>query len=384
MSGKWHYFDEEDLAAVKKVLDQGVLGGLGDTPAIDALERAFCEAFGSPYAMACSSAMTGLHPAVAAAGAGCGDEVICDSLVGFGAVAAMFNNAIPVFADVQRDTFLMDPESLRSRISERTKAIIVTHLCGLMADMDEIMAIAKEHNLKVIEDCAHAIYATYNGKYAGTVGDFGVFSFQESKQMATGEGGLVTYRDPEMTEKLDEMIGFGTMPRRISLNYRMTQVIAAIAGVQFKRAKGYVDMGVAAGELYNAAVADSPLIAEQVTPAGRVHTYHLWGATYEGDKHGLPFEEFKRIGEENGWVGWWGYISKVPYLHDVIGKPLAFGRGCPTACPQRGRDAMYEEGTCPNAEEIMPRFLLVWTGGDPVVHEQAADALRKTVEAASG
>ena len=380
---RWHYFDDEDLMAVKEVLDAGALGTIGESKPMRGLESAFCEAFDSPYAVGVCNAMAGLHSAVAATGAGAGDEVVCDSLVGFGALAATFNNAIPVFADVRRDTHTMDPESLKACISERTKAIIVTQLWGLIADMDEIMAIAKAHNLMVIEDCAHAIYATYNGKYAGAIGDIGVFSFQESKQLGTGEGGLVMYRDPDVGRRLNEMITFGTMPDRVALNYRMTAVIAAIAGVQFKRLPSYVDICMRSAEHYNAAVADTDLIAAQVTPPGRVNTYHLWAATYEGESKGLPLDDFVRVAEEKGFSCMWRYIQKAPYLYDVFQQPVAFGRGCPMKCPLRLRDAMYEPGHCPNAEDIMSKLALVWTGGDPDSHEAAAAKLREAVEAAS-
>jgi len=379
----WHYYDDEDLMAVKKVLDSGVLGTIGDSEPLQAVEGAFCEAFGSPYAAGVCNAMAGLHSAVSAAGAGAGDEVVCDSLVGFGAVAAAFNNAIPVFADVRRDTHTMDPESLRACISERTRAVIVTHLWGLIADMDEIMAIAAEHGLLVIEDCAHAIFATHNGRYAGAIGDMGVFSFQESKQLGTGEGGMVLYRDPKIGERLTDMITFGTMPRRIALNYRMTAVIAAIAGVQFKRTPHYVDLCVRAAAHYNQAVAGGPLIAPQVTPPGRVNTYHLWAATFEGEDQGLPFDDFIKVAAEKGFSCMYRYIQKAPYLYDVFREPRAFGRGCPTQCPLRVRDAMFEPGRCPNAEDIMSKLLLVWTGGDPDAHQAAADNLHAAIEAVS-
>lgn len=382
--GRWHYFDDEDLQAVKEVLDRGQLGTIGDCPPLRALEQGFCDTFGSPHALGVCNAMAGLHSAVAAAGAGAGDEVVCDSLVGFGAVATTFNNAIPVFADVRRDTHTMDPESLKACLSERTRAIIVTQLWGLVADMDEIMAIAKEHDLVVIEDCAHAIFATYRGRYAGAIGDIGVFSFQESKQLGTGEGGMILYRDPELGRRMTEMITFGTMPERIALNYRMTAIIAAIAGVQFRRAPGYVDICMESAGHYNAAVAGTELIQAQVTPPDRVNTYHLWAATYEGDRLGLPFDDFIRLAEEKGFSCYWRYIAKAPYLFEVFQQPVAFGRGCPTHCPLRLRDAMFQPGRCPNAEEIMSRLLLMGTGGDPEAHRAAADRLREAVEAAGG
>ncbi len=380
---QWHYFDDEDLQAVKAVLDAGALGTIGVSPPLQALEQDFCDTFSSPHAMGVVNAMAGLHAAVAASGAGAGDEVVVDSLVGFGGIAATFNNAIPVFADVRRDTHTMDPESFRERISERTKAVIVTQLWGLIADMGEILAIAKEHGLMVIEDCAHAIFAQYNGKYAGTLGDVGVFSFQESKQLGTGEGGMMLYRDPEVGQRLEQMITFGTMPDRIALNYRITAVMAAIAGVQFKRAPGYVDICMRSAEHYNAAVADTDLIRAQVTPPGRVNTYHLWAATYEGDSQGLPLDDFIKVCEEQGFSCMWRYIGKAPYLFDVFQKPVAFGRGCPMQCPLRLRDVAYTPGLCPNAEDIMSKLALVWTGGDPDSHQAAADKLRAAIEAVS-
>jgi len=366
------------------VLDSGRLGTIGGGPAIDGLEKAFCEAFGSPHAMAVCNAMAGLHAAVAASGAGAGDEVVVDSIVGFGALAAMFNNAIPVFADVRRDTHTMDPESLRARVSERTKAVIVTQLWGLIADMDEILDIAAEHNLLVIEDCAHAIFATHNGRYAGAIGDVGVFSFQESKQLGTGEGGMVLYRSAEVGKRLEEMVTFGTMPERVALNYRMTAVIAAIAGVQFKRTPEYVDICVRSAAHYNAAVADTDLVAAQFVPEGRVNTYHLWAGTYQGDEKGLPMDDFIRICGEVGFSSYWRYIQKAPYLYDVFSEPKAFGRGCPTQCPLRARDAMYSEGQCPNAEWVMAHLLLNGTGGDPDYHAAAAESLRKAIDVAEG
>ncbi len=380
----WHYFDHEDLAAVKEVLDRGQLGTIGVAPALQALQDAFCQEFDSPCAMGVCNAMAGLHAAVAAAGAGAGDEVVVDPLVGFGAIAVLFNNAIPVFADVRRDTHTMAPDSLRERISERTKAVIVTQLWGLIADMDEIMEIAKEHDLLVIEDCAHAIYATYNGEYAGTIGDVGVFSFQESKQLSTGDGGIVLYKDPEVGRRMNEMVTFGTMPKRIALNYRMTEVTAAIARVQLKKTPGYIDICIKSAGYYNDAVADTDLIVPQFVPEGRVNTYHLWASTYEGDEQGLSFDEFQRIAEEHDVSFMWRYIQKVPYLHDVIRQPIAFGRGCPIECPLRARDAMYYEGLCPNAEEIMSRLMLTSTGGNPDDHARTAENLRKAIEAAEG
>jgi dTDP-4-amino-4,6-dideoxygalactose transaminase len=172
------------------------------------------------------------------------------------------------------------------------------------------------------------------------------------------------------------------MPRHIALNYRMTAVTAAIAGVQFRRTPGYVDTCIRSAAHYNEAVSGSALIVPQRTPPDRTNTYHLWAATYEGDRLGLSFDEFQRLAEDRGFGCMWRYIQQAPYRYEVFQEPRAFGRGCPTRCPLRQRDAMFGEGQCPNAEDIMSRLLLVWTGGNPDDHARAAGKLREAIEAA--
>jgi hypothetical protein len=112
-----------------------------------------------------------------------------------------------------------------------------------------------------------------------------------------------------------------------------------------------------------------------------VHTYHLWAATYEGDAKGLPMDDFIRVAGEKGFSCMWRYIQKPPYLFDVFQKPVAFGRGCPMQCPLRLRDAQFAPGRCPNAEDIMSKLLLVWTGGDPDAHATAAERLQAAIAA---
>ena len=136
-------------------------------------EEAFAAKTGAVKAMAKSSAMSGLFEAVSVSGAGPGYEVICDPLVHFGGVAAVFFNAVPRFADIKPDTYNMDPESLLANITSLTRAVIVTHLWGQSAEIEKIAQICKEKNLFLIEDCAHGIGCTWNGKHIGTFGDLG-------------------------------------------------------------------------------------------------------------------------------------------------------------------------------------------------------------------
>ena len=167
-------FGDRDLEILSEVIASGNLSALSGGQVTPRFEAAFAQAHGAKCGVAMNSAMSILHASVIAAGAGAGDEVICDPVCVFGAVAAMYNNAIPVFVDIDPITWNMDPGLLEASISPRTKAVIVTHVCGLAAEMDRIVEISHRHGLVVIEDCAHATLTRYKGRFCGTWGDIGV------------------------------------------------------------------------------------------------------------------------------------------------------------------------------------------------------------------
>ncbi len=374
----WRRFDDEDLRRLREVLATGHLNAIGGTQT-PAFEQEFAAAMGARHAVAVCNAMAGLHAAVAAAGAGAGDEVVVDSIVGFGALAAMYNCATPVFADIDPETHCMSPASLRERITERTKAVIVTHLWGLCADMDEILAVARAHDLVVIEDCAHALFATYNDRYAGTMGDYGVFSFQQSKHMTTGDGGMVVCASEELADGIRSFINFGTIPDRLAWNYRMNELTAAVGRVQLTRAREYVRACQQNAALYNEAVSGCEWLVPQAVPEGREHAYHIWAAGFYGERAGISLDVFREACQVEGFSASFGYIGKPPYLHDTIREPRAYGRGCPTRCPHLPAPADYREGLCPNAETLMPRLILVGTGGEAGYHRANAEALRRAI-----
>ncbi len=359
---KWHYYDDEDLQAVKRVLDSGNLCSFGaaakESPAF---EEEFKAEFGAPLAVAIVNAMAGLHVAVVASGAEAGDDVIVDPMVTFAALGALYHNCKLAFCDVEKDTHLMDASKLEEVATERTKAIIVTQLWGQCADMDAINAFAQERGIVVIEDCAHAIYATNDGKYAGTMGDIGVYSFQGSKQMAVGDGGMTVMKDERHREIVNEMNTFGTVPPRLGWNYRMNEVVAAIGRVQLTRARGYVDMCIEGAAQYSKAVEGCEWLLPQINRPGRVNTYHIWTAIFEGDKYGISKEDFLQATADKG-LGWsMGYIERPAYAHDCIAKYLD------------------REPYCPVAEYLMPRLLLTSTGGDPQSHVENAEKLAEVI-----
>ncbi len=377
-------FDDKELSLLKQVLDSGKLSALGGGAFTPRFESEFAAALGAKHAVAMNSAMSVLHASVIVAGAGAGDEVICDPVCVFGAVAAMYNNAVPVFVDINPVTWNMDPDLIEAKITERTKAIIVTHVWGLPAEMDRIMAVARRHKLLVIEDCAHAIFATYKGRCAGTWGDIGSFSFQMSKQLGLGDGGMAVTDSDEIAKALDLHAGaptFASVAHGLHFNYRMTEQTAAIGICQLERAAGYIAGLIENAALYDAALADCSWIALQRGPAESKHTFHLWGATFHGDKAGVTMDDFRKALAETKCSLGIGYTKMPAYKHPVIAQRMGYGRGCPLDCPHyKGPHNRYPDGLCPKAEDLFPRLLMLGAFGLKAHHEANAEKLRKAVE----
>ncbi|MDI6828880.1 MAG: DegT/DnrJ/EryC1/StrS family aminotransferase, partial [Armatimonadota bacterium] len=195
-------YGEREMEILGEVIRSGQLGALNGQ-FTTRFEAEFASMIGAKFGVAMNCAMSVLHASIMCANAGAGSEVICDPVFIFGALACLYNNAIPKFVDIDPNRHTLDPSKLEAEINERTKAIIVTHAWGLPADMDPIMEIAHKHNLLVIEDIAHAILAKYKGRYTGILGDIGSFSFQASKQMSLGDGGMATTNNEELARKLN-------------------------------------------------------------------------------------------------------------------------------------------------------------------------------------
>jgi len=380
-------FDGHDLANIKRVLDSGALGSRGyDSGVRGEFERKFAQTMGAQYGIAMSSAMAGLHMAVAAAGVGPGDEVICDPIVQFGAFATMYHNGYPVFADVDKAPHNMSPESVLKVISPHTKAIICTNLWGQTCRLDALRQIADEHRLILIEDCAHSIYATHQGKYAGTWGRIGVFSFQMSKQMATGDGGITITSDERMFEELKQMCSRGSHSPKLSYmwNYRMTDLVAAVALVQLDRTRDYVKECIQAANVYNEALKDCNWIRPQAGYEDSENTYHLYAATFHGEECGIKLDDFKKALSKEGCSLHFGYNNSVPaYFHSMFAEAQAYGesgKGCPTKCPFYKGTYKYEPGLCPNAEDVMPRLMITGTFKSKESAQRDAEGLLQAIK----
>lgn len=221
--------DEDEIAAVTAVLRSGIIA---QGRKVEEFEEAFAQFIGTKYAVAVNSGTAALHIALLAQGIGEGDEVITSPFTFIAtANSILFTGAKPVFADIEEETFNIAPDSIAEKITPRTKAIIPVHLYGQPCDMKKIMGIADEHKLAVIEDACQAHGAEYEGKKVGSFGT-GCFSFYPTKNMTTGEGGMITTNDKDIAQKARMIRSHGQRQRYLheilGYNYRMTNIAAAI------------------------------------------------------------------------------------------------------------------------------------------------------------
>jgi len=221
---------------VMEVLESGMLV---QGPKVAALEEVFAKLCDVKYAVATTSGTTALHTALLAHGIGEGDEVITTPFTFIASAnSILFTGARPVFIDIDIETFNLDPDQIEAAITPRTKAIMPVHLYGYMCDMDAIMAIAKKHNLVVIEDACQAVGATFKGKKSGSFGT-GTFSLYATKNVMTGEGGMITTDDEALAEKCKLIRSHGMKVRyyhdMLGYNYRMSDLLAAIGLAQMER-----------------------------------------------------------------------------------------------------------------------------------------------------
>jgi perosamine synthetase len=379
-------YDNSDLDSIRQWLDTNQ--DSSSEKMIGKLEELISGDYPSPRVLATNSAMASLHLALQTVGVGPGDEVIVDPIVVFAGMAAMFQNAVPVFADINPQTFNIDPASIRTRITPRTKAIICTHHFGSICEIEAIMEIAREHNLPVIEDCAHSLFATRGGRYAGLFGDFAAFSFNHRKQLSTGQGGFLLVNTEEFAEKSKDK-GFGRVPARLNWNYQMPGLVAALALSQWERAKEYVRKDAELARLYSEAIAGCSWLVPQKISAENWCAYHIWAAVYKGDEVGINYDDFMKVLREKGGdyflpsfmpYGAFGLKPSPVYRYPIFNEPLAYTKRCPTYCPHYEGEVDFSEGLCPNAEYLVPRMFN--TVLSPVEDERIyryAEALAKTV-----
>lgn len=340
------------------------------------------------HVMTCSSGTAALHIAVAAAGIGVGDEVITSPITDIGTViGVIYQQGVPVFADLGGSTYNLDPKDVERRITAKTKAIIAVHLCGNPCEMEELRRLADKHNLALIEDAAQAWGAKYRGKPIGTVGHITCFSLQNSKQITCGDGGVVASSDPKFGPLLQRFgdKGFdrikGGLWQSFATNYRMSEPQAAVAAAQLERVEGIVSKRMRLGNLLTKKISGVPgILPHQVHPEDRC-VYWFYFMRIDPEKFRCDRAEFvKALGAE-GVQASAGYIPVPLHRNPVFEKHGFFNGRWPVR--EFGLTKMdYSKHETPVAEEILK------TGIRIVIHEEmpadyiesVGEAVRKVAE----
>lgn len=372
--------------SVREHIDRVLAYGFHNTTSVGVaaeMERGFAEKFDSRYAILHSNGTTTMHSALIASGVGPGDEVIVPPLTAAATgLVVLHANAIPVFADIDPETYTIDPDDIRRKLSSRTRAIIPVSIYGLPPDLDEIMEIASEHDLKVIEDNAQCYLSTYRGRMAGSIGHFASYSFQASKHMTCGDGGILICSDPDLADGARKASSFGyasatalpgesVMPeehrcrpdavRHVTwgFNFRMPEIAAAVTLGELERLELLVAMRIESAMLFDQVVRDCSWLAPPMVPEDRTHSF--WTYVCRIDRDGPDWNELRSRFVEAGGDGFYG--AWLPTYREPVLKELS---AAVETQPERyphlaGVMPDYREVSCPVLEDVQPRLMQIKT-----------------------
>jgi len=361
---------EEEKKAVIEVLESGKLSSFTATGAtflggkkVKEFEKLVADYHNIKYAVSFNSATAALHAAVIACDVNPGEEMITTPYTfTSSATCALMNNAVPIFVDIKEESYNLDPKEIEKNISPLTKAINVVHLFGQPAEMNEIMNIAKKHNLKVIEDCAQAPGAIYKNKIVGTIGDCGILSFTENKNITCGEGGMLITDNEEIAEIARLIRNHGEAviegqkrsynPTILGWNYRLTEVDAAIGIEQFKKLDKLNDHRIKLSNYLKDKLKNIEGLEPQEVLEDTKHVYYVLAFNYDEDKIGINRDLFVKALNAEGISFGGGYIKPL-YLTPIYHKNKPF------IYKSYKGNAKYDEGTCPVAEQLYKKGLIL-------------------------
>ncbi|MEG0910515.1 MAG: DegT/DnrJ/EryC1/StrS family aminotransferase, partial [Ruthenibacterium sp.] len=343
--------------------------------------------------VATSSGTAALHVALGTVGVSAGDEVIVTPITDMGSlIGILYQNAIPVFADLDPYSYNLDPRSVESKITSKTKAILVVHLTGGPADMDGIMDVAKRHNLRVIEDCAQSYLAEYKGRLCGTIGDIGCFSLNDFKQITAGDGGMLIMNDEELYERAARFAdkNYQRLPSDhpvrdipfIAPNYRMNELTGAVGLAQLDRLSKICARRTAVGDKLSAALTLLPGIYPPKVEKDSRSTYWFYMFRIDEAQAGVGRDVFCDALTAEGVVNQHGYIPSCVYEYDLFKKRNAYdGTECPFGCKYNGNQHVYAQGDCPVAEEILKTAVRI--NIDEFITDQNVDEMIAAIQKVS-
>jgi len=354
----WPVFGKEEINNVLEIVKNGKWW-YGEK--IKEFEEKFARFQDAKFGITAVNGSLALEAALISCGIGAGDEVIVPSYTFVATANAVLKvNAIPIFADIDLSTANIDPQDVERKITDKTKAIVPVHFAGLPCDMDALKVLAQKHNLRIVEDACHSWGSKWKGKGTGALGDCGVFSFQMSKNLTSGEGGIVLTDMEELADTVRSYTNCGRGKDKpwyehylLGTNLRMTEIQAGLLLAQFTRLGGHTLKREENAAFLDQNLKEIPGIEimardERVTR----RAYHLYICRYiEAEWDGLPREKFFEALQAEGIPAYGGYP------HPLYKNPLFQRKGeganfCPLSCPYYGKDIDYEKVSCPNAEKI--------------------------------
>ncbi|MDD4013507.1 MAG: DegT/DnrJ/EryC1/StrS family aminotransferase [Candidatus Omnitrophica bacterium] len=360
---------EAEMTLLKQVIESGTLNATKGTM-VKKFTKTFAETYGVAHCHATTSGTASIHTALAVVNPEPGDEVISTPITDMGGITPiLYQNAVPVFADVDPYTLNITADTIEPRLTKRTKAIIVVHLFGKPADMDPIMALSRKYNIPVIEDCCQAYFAEYKGRKVGTIGHIGCFSLQQGKHMTTGEGGMVVTNDPDMERRarlfIDKAWGYGD-PRPdhyfLALNYRMTEFQGAVAYAQLGKVRKVVEnRRRTALKLTDMLKGIKGLYLPESTPDS-VHVYWKYPLIIDTDHFGHDVMEFSAELKSKGIFSAPRYIQKPAFMCEVLRDKRTYGRSnCPYDCPKRDgeKEIVYDTKSYPGTMKALEHVLVL-------------------------
>ncbi len=367
--GRTH-LGEDDIEAVVRVLRSG-LGALDrySGSEVTTFEEEMARFYGTKFGVGCTSGTASVHIALGAGDFDVGSEVITSPVTDPGAVSPiLMQNLVPIFADVDFETLTLNPESVEERITDRTRAIIVTHLSGVPADMDRIMEIAKPRGIMVIEDCAQAHGATYKGRLVGSIGDIGAFSLMHGKHTTTaGQGGIVLTSNEDLYYNAlrfaDRGKPFGLTGIsgnvQLGINYRMTGIQAAMGRTQLKKLAFIASRRYELVEMVKEGLKECAAVKVQESYVDTRPSYWVLPLRVDTSKLKVDGVTFGKALQAEGIPGSANYAGLILYNYPYFKERKTYGKSrCPWSCPYYGKDIDYS-GSCPNAEKAVEELIRV-------------------------
>jgi perosamine synthetase len=375
MMSRWPRLDRADLDAVIRQLESGLFTEMSCTAQVHEFENEMAILTANKYALALNSGTAALHCALAGVDVQPGDEVVVPALAYIACAAAVLHHqAIPIFADVDSRSYNLTAESVEAAISPRTRAVMVVHLHGHPADMDDIRAVCDRHGLPLIEDFSQAVGATYRGRPAGGLGTVGAASLMSGKNLpSVGEAGVLVSRNREVRNRAARLKAFGEevdvdgsyrlIGTTMGWNYRINLLSAVMVSRQIYHLESYTALRRMSAARLNDILAEIPGFSGPVEGANREHCYHMYRFRFDPEAAGLAVS-VDQAHEALKQVFWAEGLPLVEFQnqplpgHDLVQRKLAYGRGCPWSCHGRS-DLAYRIEDYPGALDAIRCSLVV-------------------------